>query len=109
MKTNQPLFSVLIANYNNGKYLMKAIESVRQQTYVNWEIVLVDDGSTDNSEELYSELEKDERIRIFRNEKNMGCGYTKRRCAELAKGGISVIKDSDDRMALSLKLSSNNY
>lgn len=87
MKTNQPLFSVLIANYNNGKYLMEAIESVRQQTYTNWEIILVDDASTDNSKELYKELEKDERIHIYLNEQNIGCGYTKRRCAELATGG----------------------
>ena len=94
--TQQPLFSVLIANYNNGKYLMDAIESVRQQTYDNWEIVLVDDASTDNSEELYKVLEKDKRIRIYRNEKNMGCGYTKRRCAELAQGEICGFLDSDD-------------
>ena len=92
----QPLFSVLIANYNNGKYLMNAIESVRQQTYVNWEIILVDDASTDNSEELYAELEKDNRIHIYRNEKNMGCGYTKRRCAELANGEICGFLDPDD-------------
>jgi len=93
---NQPLFSVLIANYNNGKYLMDAIDSVRQQTYANWEIVLVDDASTDNSEELYGELEKDERIHIYRNEQNMGCGYTKRRCAELADGEFSGFLDPDD-------------
>ena len=86
--TNQPLFSVLIANYNNGKYLMDAIESVRQQTYTNWEIILVDDCSTDNSHELYKELEQDERIHIFLNDQNHGCGYTKRRCAELANGEI---------------------
>lgn len=92
----QPLFSILIANYNNGKYLMDAIESVRQQKYANWEIVLVDDASTDISEELYAELEKDERIRIYRNEKNMGCGYTKRRCAELAKGELCGFLDPDD-------------
>lgn len=92
----QLLFSVLIANYNNGKYLMEAIESVRQQTYANWEIVLVDDASTDNSEEMYAEFEKDERIHIYRNEKNMGCGYTKRRCAELAKGEICGFLDPDD-------------
>ena len=92
----QPFFSILIANYNNGKYLMEAIESVRQQTYGNWEIVLVDDASTDNSEELYVELEKDERIRIYRNKQNMGCGYTKRRCAELAKGDICGYLDPDD-------------
>ena len=81
MKTNQPLFSVLIANYNNGKYLMEA---------------LVDDASTDNSKELYKELEKDERIHIYLNEKNMGCGYTKRRCAELATGEICGFLDPDD-------------
>ena len=92
----QPLFSILIANYNNGKYLMEAVESVRQQTYVNWEIVLVDDTSTDNSEELYTELEKDERIHIYRNAQNMGCGYTKRRCAELAKGEFCGFLDPDD-------------
>lgn len=91
-----PLFSILIANYNNGKYLMEAIESVRQQTYANWEIVLVDDASTDNSAELYVELEKDERIHIYHNEHNMGCGYTKRRCAELAKGEICGFLDPDD-------------
>ena len=51
--TIQPLFSVLIANYNNGKYLMDAIESVRSQTYSKWEIILVDDASTDNSADLY--------------------------------------------------------
>ncbi len=75
---------------------MEAIESVRQQTYANWEIVLVDDASTDNSEELYAELEKDERIHIYRNEMNMGCGYTKRRCAELANGEFCGFLDPDD-------------
>lgn len=94
--TNQPLFSVLIANYNNGKYLIEAIESVRQQTYTNWEIIMVDDSSTDNSHELYNELEADERIHIFLNDQNHGCGYTKRRCAELANGEICGFLDPDD-------------
>lgn len=96
--TNQPLFSVLIANYNNGKYLMDAIESVRRQTYANWEIILVDDCSTDNSHALYKELEQDERIHIYLNEKNHGCGYTKRRCAELANGEICGFLDPDDEL-----------
>lgn len=96
--TNQPLFSVLIANYNNGKYLMDAIESVRQQTYTNWEIILVDDSSTDNSHELYKELEHDERIHIFLNNQNRGCGYTKHRCAELANGEICGFLDPDDEL-----------
>ena len=75
---------------------MEAIESVRQQTYTNWEIILVDDASVDNSPELYKELEKDERIHIYLNDQNMGCGYTKRRCAELATGEICGFLDPDD-------------
>ena len=98
MMKKEPLFSILIANYNNGKYLMDAVESVRRQTYANWEIVLVDDGSNDNSEEVYAELEKDERIHIYRNEKNMGCGYTKHRCADLANGEICGFLDPDDAL-----------
>ena len=94
----QPLFSVLIANYNNGKYLMEAIESVRQQTYPNWEIILVDDGSTDNSKDLYKDLHEDERIHIFFNNENKGCGYTKRRCVELAKGDYCGFLDPDDAL-----------
>lgn len=77
---------------------MNAIESVRQQTYTNWEIILVDDASTDNSQELYKELEKDERIHIYYNDSNKGCGYTKRRCAELANGEICGFLDPDDAL-----------
>lgn len=77
---------------------MEAIESVRQQTYTHWEIVLVDDASTDNSKQLYKDLEKDERIHIYYNEQNMGCGYTKRRCAELAQGEICGFLDPDDAL-----------
>ena len=94
-----PLFSVLIANYNNGKYLQEAIDSVYVQTYTNWEIIIVDDASTDNSKELYKELEKDSRIHIFYNEENKGCGYTKRRCAELANGELCGFLDADDLLA----------
>ena len=94
----QPLFSVLIANYNNGKYLMDAIESVRRQTYTNWEIILVDDGSTDNSHELYKELEKDERIHIFLNDKNRGIAYTKRRTIDEAHGLLLAFLDPDDEL-----------
>jgi glycosyltransferase involved in cell wall biosynthesis len=92
----KPLFSVLIANYNNGKYLMDAIESVRKQTYTNWEIILVDDASTDISHELYTQLEQDERIHIYYNEQNQGCGYTKHRCAKLANGELCGFLDPDD-------------
>lgn len=93
-----PLFSVLIANYNNGKYLIEAIESVILQTYTNWEIIIVDDASTDNSYELYRELEMDSRIKIYHNSINKGCGFTKRRCVELANGQICGFLDPDDEL-----------
>ena len=95
-ETYKPLFSVLVANYNNGKYLMEAIDSIRQQTYDNWEVILLDDASTDNSAEIYAELEMDPRIHIYHNERNRGCGYTKRRCVELAKGELCGFLDPDD-------------
>lgn len=96
--TTKPLFSILIANYNNGNSLIKAVESVMRQTYANWEIVIVDDGSTDNSFDIYQKLAEDNRIRVFYNNKNQGCGYTKRRCAELAAGEICGFLDPDDTL-----------
>lgn len=93
---NNPLFSVLIANYNNGRFLQEAIDSVLEQTYPNWEVIIVDDKSTDNSFEIYEKYKDDGRFHIYYNEKNMGCGYTKRRCAELANGEICGFLDPDD-------------
>lgn len=90
------LFSVLIANYNNGKYLQEAIDSILAQTYSNWEIVLVDDKSTDNSFEIYDKYKSDNRFHIYYNEENKGCGYTKRRCVEMAHGELCGFLDPDD-------------
>lgn len=90
------LFSVLIANYNNGKYIDEAIESVFLQTYENWEIIIVDDSSSDNSLQVLKRYESDGRIKVYQNDRNHGCGYTKRRCAELANGAIFGFLDPDD-------------
>jgi len=97
MKTSF-LFSILIAQYNNAKYLREAIDSVRAQSYTNWEVILVDDASTDDSIDLYKLYENDSKIKIFRNKENKGCGYTKRRCVELAKGEICGFLDPDDAL-----------
>lgn len=93
---NNPLFSVLIANYNNGKYLDEALLSVISQTYSNWEIVLVDDGSIDDSVSVYNKYNNDNRIKIFYNKDNQGCGYTKRRCIAESKGEFCGFLDADD-------------
>jgi glycosyltransferase involved in cell wall biosynthesis len=92
------LFSVLIAHYNNSKYLARAIDSVLNQTHTNWEIVLVDDGSTDHFDDVVHAYSHDGRIRIFRNGQNHGCGYTKRLCAAEARGSILGFLDPDDAL-----------
>ena len=101
VKSNQmnEKVSILIANYNNGRYLMDAIDSVRRQSYHNWEIIIVDDCSTDNSIDIYKKLENDDRISVFFNNKNMGCGYTKHQCAVHANGEICGFLDPDDALA----------
>ena len=95
MKT-APLFSVLMANYNNGRFIQEAINSVLSQTYSNWEIIIVDDKSTDNSYEVYEKYKNDERFHIFYNEKNMGCGYTKHQCVLHSNGVYCGYLDPDD-------------
>ena len=94
----QTLFSILIANYNNGRYLQEAIDSVLAQTYTNWEVILVDDKSTDKSFEIYEKYKDDIRFHIYYNEVNKGCGYTKRRCAQLANGELCGFLDPDDKL-----------
>lgn len=91
-----PLFSILIANYNNGRYLMEAIESVINQTYSKWEVIIVDDGSTDCSVELYKSWSNNERFHIFYNEVNKGCAYTKHQCVLYAHGEYCGFLDPDD-------------
>lgn len=93
-----PLFSILIANYNNGPYLQEAIDSVLAQTYANWEVILVDDKSTDESAAIYGKYAADSRFKVYYNEVNRGCGYTKRRCAELATGELCGFLDPDDAL-----------
>ena len=94
--TEKPLFSVLMANYNNGQYIINAIKSVREQNYTNWEIIIVDDKSTDNSFDIYKQLSNDPKIFIYYNDENRGCGYTKNRCAAEAHGEICGFLDPDD-------------
>lgn len=95
-----PLFSVLIANYNNGRFINDAIQSVNNQSYNNWEIVFIDDCSTDNSMNIINELSIDNRIHVYRNETNGGVGYTKNRCISLAKGDYCGFLDPDDTLSV---------
>ena len=97
---NKKIFSVLIANYNNAEFLDDAIESVINQTYKTWEIIIVDDSSTDNSFDVLEKFKKTTNITIYSNDINRGCGFTKNKCIQLAKGEIIGFLDPDDVLEL---------
>ncbi|WBV51563.1 glycosyltransferase family 2 protein [Chryseobacterium gambrini] len=90
-------FSVLIANYNNGKFFKECYDSIIAQDYKNWEVIILDDASTDDSVEVIKKLiSSDERFKIYRNEENSGVGITKSKLIELAEGDICGFVDPDD-------------
>lgn len=92
-----PLFSLLIAQYNNGKYFEDCYKSIIAQTYLNWEVIIVDDCSTDDSVEVMKKLiGEDPRFKLCQNSENKGCAFTKRKLAELATGEICGFLDPDD-------------
>ena len=85
--------------YNASKYIEEAIESVLSQTYTNWELIAVDDGSTDDSyKKLVSFSNIDRRIKIYKNGKNLGVGKTSNFAVSKAKGKYIARFDSDDIM-----------
>jgi glycosyltransferase involved in cell wall biosynthesis len=93
------LFSILIANYNNGIFFKDCYDSILAQSYENFEVIIVDDASTDNSVEIISEMIKDDaRFKLFTNHENRGCGFTKKKCAELASGEYCGYLDPDDAL-----------
>jgi glycosyltransferase involved in cell wall biosynthesis len=105
------LFSILIANYNNGRFFNDCYNSIIAQSYSNWEVIIVDDCSSDNSVELIKQtVGTDSRFMLYTNEYNRGCGYTKHRCVELATGAICGFLDPDDLLikdALSVMVSAH--
>lgn len=89
------LVSVIMPSYNTGKYIGKSIESVINQTYSNWELIIVDDCSDDDTEEVVSVF-KDERIKYFKNAFNSGAAISRNRALREAKGRWIAFLDSDD-------------
>lgn len=90
----------MIAHYNNFVYFQDCLESILVQTYQNFEVVIVDDCSSDGSFlQLQNLLAGDTRFRLFQNQENRGIGFTKRKCVELASGEICAFLDPDDALA----------
>lgn len=89
--------SVIMPNYNCGNYIEETVLSVINQTYRNWEILIVDDCSTDNSVEVIRKLqEADGRIKLFVNEKNSGAAASRNKALREASGKWIAFLDSDD-------------
>ncbi|WP_413531712.1 glycosyltransferase family 2 protein [Empedobacter brevis] len=92
-------FSILIAHYKNWDYFQECYQSILNQTYQDYEIIIVDDCSTDDSYEKLLELSKqDNKIKLFRNPENKKVGYTKKECVEKASGEICGFVDPDDKI-----------
>ena len=91
-----PKVTVFIPVYNREKYVGEAIESILAQTYSDFEILLVDDGSTDHSVNTIRSF-SDPRIRLVCNEGNLGIPKTRNKGVELARGQYMAMLDSDDR------------
>lgn len=91
-----PLVSVTMPTYNNAPYLGEAIDSIVNQSFDDWELIIVDDGSTDGSSHILAEYEtRDRRIRVFRIP-HAGRGKARNKCIEEARGKYIAVCDSDD-------------
>lgn len=76
----QPLISVVMPSHNAEKYISEAIQSVISQTYENWELLVIDDGSTDSTADIVRQFSKiDSRVTLYMNSKNIGVALTRNR------------------------------
>jgi glycosyltransferase involved in cell wall biosynthesis len=91
----QDLVSVVIATFNMGRYLPQAVQSVLSQTYTHVEILIIDDGSTDDTAQIVRRWDQDERVRVYR-QPNAGQAQARNRGVALSKGRYVAFLDADD-------------
>ena len=97
MKTN-PLVSIIIPVYNTAKYLPNCLDSIINQSYCNLEIIIIDDGSTDDSYKIAKKYaSKDPRIKLV-HQKNSGQSSARNKGLSLSKGNFIAFVDSDDKV-----------
>jgi glycosyltransferase involved in cell wall biosynthesis len=94
----RPEFSIIMANHNKADYIREALKSVIGQTFKNWELVLIDDFSTDNSIEVIKSFLPDKRVRFLKNKSNLGYIKTLKRAIKESKAEIFGVLDSDDQL-----------
>ena len=91
----KPFFSVIIPTYNRSYCVLEAVNSVLNQSYSNFEIIIIDDGSTDNTDLIIQNV-KDERVKYYKNKVNVGQSASLNNGASLANGKYLCFLDSDD-------------
>ncbi len=89
------LVSIIMPSFNTGRFIKKTINSVLNQTYKNWELIIVDDCSNDNTDEIVNNI-NDSRIRYFKNRSNVGAALSRNKALKEARGKWIAFLDSDD-------------
>lgn len=90
------LVSIIMPSYNTAEYIAESIQSVLEQSYTDWELLVVDDCSTDKTDEVIKPYLTDGRIKYYKNEKNCGAAVSRNRALREAKGQWIAFLDSDD-------------
>lgn len=90
------LVSIVMPSFNTAEYIADSIRSVQAQTYSNWELLIVDDCSTDKTDTIVKSFLTDSRIRYLKNEKNSGAAISRNRALREARGEWVAFLDSDD-------------
>lgn len=89
--------SIIMPSYNSSKFIAESIQSVLDQTFRNWELLITDDKSNDTSVKIIQEfIQKDSRIKLFQSEKNLGAASARNVSLDYAKGQFIAFLDSDD-------------
>lgn len=89
------LVSIIMPSWNTGEFITESIQSVLNQTYTNWELIIIDDCSSDDTDQIVESI-NDERIKYLKNEKNCGAALTRNRGLREARGEWIAFLDSDD-------------
>ncbi len=95
---NNPLFSIVVPTFNRADLILKTLNTVFNQSYKNFEIIVVDNGSTDNTIEVLQPLIQQNKIRFVKNKINKERSFSRNRGMEEAKGDFLTLLDSDDLM-----------
>lgn len=92
-----PRVSIVIPSYNHSAFLRPCLASIQAQAFQDWEVLLIDDGSTDDSVQVaHSIAESEPRLRVFSNDQNLGTYGTEARAASIASGNLIAVMNSDD-------------